>query len=109
MRRRTKREGSEPRLLASSLDQVALSLGAPSPKTLAAIFGSWPEMVGEIIAAHAQPRRLEAGTLIIDVDDPAWATELRFRETDLVTRAAAVAGEGEVRRIRVTVRDDGSG
>jgi Dna[CI] antecedent, DciA len=37
------------------------------------------------------------------VDDPIWATQLRFLEADLLGRLAAVAGE-EIERIHVVVR-----
>jgi hypothetical protein len=40
----------------------------------------------------------------VAVDDPAWATQLRWLEADLVTRLGEVLGEGEVARIEVRVQ-----
>jgi len=42
--------------------------------------------------------------LVVDVDQPGWATQLRYLETDLLARLAAVAGPGAVRSIEVRVR-----
>jgi predicted nucleic acid-binding Zn ribbon protein len=95
--------GPGPRRLGRSLDELASSLGAPPARTLAAVFGAWSEIVGEAVAAHARPGRLRDRTLLVHVDDPIWATQLRFLEADLLGRLAAVAGE-EIERIHVVVR-----
>jgi predicted nucleic acid-binding Zn ribbon protein len=92
-------EKPEPRAVGDSLDRVASSLGlAP------ALLTRWPEFVGESVAEHARPRSLRDGTLVVAVDDPAWATQLRWLEADLVARLADVIGPGKVQRIEVRVR-----
>jgi predicted nucleic acid-binding Zn ribbon protein len=42
--------------------------------------------------------------LVVGVDDPAWATQLRFLESELLERLAAEFGPGEVTSIEVRVR-----
>jgi predicted nucleic acid-binding Zn ribbon protein len=85
--------------VGDSLDRVARSLGlAP------ALLTRWPELVGEGVAEHTRPRSLRDGTLVVAVDDPAWATQLRWLEADLVTRLGDVLGPGKVQRIEVRVR-----
>jgi predicted nucleic acid-binding Zn ribbon protein len=92
-------EVPEPRAVGDSLDRVASSLGlAP------ALLSRWPELVGEGLAERTRPRSLRDGTLVVAVDDPAWATQLRWLEADLVTRLADVLGPGRVQRIEVRVR-----
>jgi predicted nucleic acid-binding Zn ribbon protein len=95
--------GSEPKPVGDSLDRVASSLGVPRASTLSRVFASWPELVGEAVAAHARPRSLRAGTLVVAVDEPAWATQLRWLEADLVGRLTEVLGEGQIDRIDVRV------
>jgi predicted nucleic acid-binding Zn ribbon protein len=46
--------------------------------------------------------RLEDGVLLVDVDDPAWATQLRFLGDDVRRRLAEVTGV-QVERIDVRV------
>ena len=93
-----------PRRLEDSLDRITRSLGGPPAGALATIFSKWPEIVGAAIAAHAEPLSLVRGTLAIGVDQPGWATQLTYREADLLRRIAEVAGAGAVQRVRVTVR-----
>jgi predicted nucleic acid-binding Zn ribbon protein len=94
----------EPRTVGTSLDRVAASLGVPRASTLSSVFASWPELVGESVAAHARPRSLRDGTLVVTVDEPAWATQLRWLEGELLTRLADVLGPDEVDRIEVRVQ-----
>jgi len=68
------------------------------------VFGYWADVVGEQIAAHARPVSLRDGTLVVAVDQPGWATQLRFLEADLVKRLSEVAGDGVVARVEVRVR-----
>jgi predicted nucleic acid-binding Zn ribbon protein len=92
-------EVPEPRSVGESLGRVASSLGlAPTLLT------RWPELVGEGLAEHTRPRSLRAGTLVVLVDDPAWATQLRWLEADLVARLGELLGTDQVQRIEVRVR-----
>ena len=56
------------------------------------VFGRWAEAVGDAVAAHVKPIKLDGTKLIVEVDDPAWATQLRFLETTLKQRLLEVAG-----------------
>jgi hypothetical protein len=47
---------------------------------------------------------LDDGRLVVEVDEPGWATQLRYLESELLARLAAVAGAGAVRSIDVRVR-----
>jgi predicted nucleic acid-binding Zn ribbon protein len=94
----------EPVPLADSLDAVVRSLRGPGARAVAGVFAGWDEAVGPQIAAHAQPVSLDDGRLVIHVDEPAWATQLRYLEADLRERLAAVSGGYEVRSIEVRVR-----
>ena len=95
---------SEPRSLRDSVDDVVRSLRGTSARSLAGVFGRWEEAVGPQIAAHARPASLTDGRLVIDVDHPTWATQLRFLESDLLGRLRDVAGADEVTSIELRVR-----
>lgn len=94
----------DPRRLEESLDRISASLGAPAASTLATIFDRWEDIVGPAVATHARPLSLLRGTLVIAVDQPGWATQLTYLDTDLRRRIDDVVGPGAVRRTRVTVR-----
>jgi predicted nucleic acid-binding Zn ribbon protein len=93
-----------PRPVNDSLDSLARRLGAPRASSVEAVFARWEEVVGESVASHAQPRSLRRGTLVVAVDDPAWASELRSLIPAILERCAALAGADTVRKIDVRVR-----
>jgi predicted nucleic acid-binding Zn ribbon protein len=93
-----------PSRVGESLDRVVRSLGGPPAGTLVAVFGGWTDVVGERLAAHARPVSLARGTLVVEVDDGGWATQLRFLESDLKRRLAEAAGGVEIDRVEVRVR-----
>jgi predicted nucleic acid-binding Zn ribbon protein len=93
----------DPRPVADSLDRVTRSMGAPRAQLLAAVFAHWEQLVGPDIAAHAQPRSLRHGVLIVAADQPAWATQLRYMATDLLARIRSETDAEEITEIQVTV------
>lgn len=99
----------EPLSLGDSLRKVMGSLrpdNSPLQSTsiasIGGVFNRWEEAVGGPVAAHVQPLKLEGTTLVVEVDDPAWATQMRFLESTLRTRLADVAG-ATIDRIEVRV------
>jgi predicted nucleic acid-binding Zn ribbon protein len=86
-----------------SLEGMARRLGAPTASALGAVFRQWEEAVGATVAAHARPVSLADGVLVVAVDQPGWATQLRYLSADLLGRLADVAGEGVVGRIDIRV------
>jgi predicted nucleic acid-binding Zn ribbon protein len=96
---------SKPRPVRESLEHLARRLGAPTASALGAVFSQWDEAVGPSVAAHARPVSLTDGVLVVVVDQPGWATQLRYLSTDLLQRLADVAGEGVVGRIEIRVEN----
>ncbi|NBS30675.1 MAG: DUF721 domain-containing protein [Actinobacteria bacterium] len=88
--------------LSASLDSVVRSLRGPSRAEVGGIFGRWEEAVGEYVARHARPSRFEDGVLLIDVDEPAWVTEIEFRTEEISSRLREMA-QVEVAKIEVRV------
>ncbi len=75
---------------------------APSARQLGGVFGRWEETVGSAVAAHVRPLRLDGDVLVVEVDDPGWATQLRLLETTMRDRLTEVVGL-TVSRIEVRV------
>ena len=98
--------------ISDSLNSVIRSLRNDSSDTassgqtasqLGGVFGRWAEAVGDAVAAHVKPIKLDGTKLIVEVDDPAWATQLRFLETALKQRLLEVAG-ATVETVEVRVK-----
>ena len=96
-------EGRDPRPVGDSLPDLAERLGATSPTVLAAVFTRWEEIVGASIAANAWPVSLSRGVLVIGVEHPGWASQLRFMTADIVARVAMVSGAEAINRVEIKV------
>jgi predicted nucleic acid-binding Zn ribbon protein len=85
------------------LPRFARRLGGTTPAVLSAVFTRWEEIVGAPVAAHAWPVSVRQGVLVIGVEHPGWATELRFMTADIAARVAAVSGIEAVERVEIKV------
>jgi predicted nucleic acid-binding Zn ribbon protein len=90
--------------LAASVDEVVRALKGPSAKAVAGVFAGWDDLVGPTVAAHARPVSLADGRLVVEVDEPGWATQLRYLEATLRERLATAIGGAEITAIDVRVR-----
>lgn len=70
--------------VGDALVTVSRRLGLAPPTQLRAVFAQWEQAVGASIAAHCRPIGLREGVLTVEVDEPGWATEIRFLHDDLV-------------------------
>jgi predicted nucleic acid-binding Zn ribbon protein len=93
----------DPRKLSEILDRVTRRLGGPSSGTTSTVFTGWEALVGPDIAGHARPLSLHDGVLVLAVDQPAWATQLRYMTAELLTRIADATAGAEVTEIQLRV------
>lgn len=93
----------DPIPISNSLDGVVRSLRGPSRVAVGGLFGRWDEAVGGQVAAHVKPVKLDEGVLVVEVDDPAWATQVKFLAPTITQRLFEVAA---VRVERIEVRVD---
>ncbi len=71
-------------LLTEQLDLLLRRLGSESTLVVAGVFDDWHQLVGDAVAKHVTPIKLEAGRLLVEVDEPAWATQMRFLESEII-------------------------
>ena len=98
------RRDSEPRPVGSSLEALSRKLGMQGAQGLGKLFSGWPEIVGAAMAEHVQPVRIDRTALVVTVDHPAWATQVRRLGDTLLDRAAAHAGVERPERLEVRVK-----
>ncbi len=90
--------------MREALERVGAELGIPSSGAYAAIVAAWESTVGETLARHARISGFRDGVLTVEVDSPAWATELKFREREIARRVSDVAPDSPVARVAIRVR-----
>ena len=79
--------------LSESLDRVIRGLRGSDRRQVGGVFGRWEEIVGEHVANHVQPVRLESGVLVVEVTEPAWATQFEFLSGGVIERLREMVGD----------------
>jgi predicted nucleic acid-binding Zn ribbon protein len=95
-------DSRDPQPLGKAARDVAKTHGWASRVAQGTVFGQWPSVVGEQIAAHAVPIALRDGVLSITAESTAWATQLRMVQAQLLAKIAAAVGDGVVTSMRIT-------
>jgi predicted nucleic acid-binding Zn ribbon protein len=93
-----------PRPVGASLETVAGGLGLPGSVGFGRLFARWGDIVGPTMAAHVEPVRLESDGLVVRVDHPAWATQVRHLSDSILDRVAEVAQVERPGRLEVRIR-----
>jgi predicted nucleic acid-binding Zn ribbon protein len=91
----------EPVPISRSLDSIMKSLRGTDRLQIGGVFGRWEDAVGPTVSAHVRPVRLDDGVLVVEADEPGWATQVKFLSGDIIGRLAEVA---DVRIERIEVR-----
>ena len=95
--------GKPPRALNEVLGKVLRRMRVSDQSSAIGLFSGWRQIVGDSIADHVAPKRLEKRVLVVEVDDPAWATQLKFLESQLIATLRDSVGD-EVESLEIRVR-----
>jgi len=98
---------SQPKSISEALDHLLGTMRAPSSDVLSAVFGRWEDIVGPDLAAHCRPTAIDGDVVVVAVDDPAWAAELRWLHSEVVARVAEITETTRITDIRVRVDSRG--
>lgn len=89
-------DGPGPQPIGRALDAVMRGLGAPEASGVHLVFDRWAEVVGDGLAARTRPLKIDGGRLVLEVDEPAIATHVRFLQAELLARLEQLLGPGRV-------------
>ena len=96
------RSGRDPELIGSAIDKLVIEQGWQRDNAVATLTNSWAEIVGSDVAAHCVPKEFNEGTLKIEAESTAWATQLKLLNNTIVAKIAAAIGDGIVRKIVIS-------
>lgn len=91
----------DPQLFGVMLERLMKQRGWQKPAAEAKVFGAWEKVVGEDIAKHSRPIKLDAGVLTVEAESTAWATQLRMLTGKLIKSIAAEVGHNVVIRLNI--------
>lgn len=99
----TDRPARPPQALSNVLGRVLRGMRMSDEQSAVGLFANWRDIVGEAVADHVTPVRLEKRELTVEVRDQAWATQLKFLESQLLSTLREHVGD-EVDSLRIKVR-----
>lgn len=85
------------------LDRVVRGMGAPGTDAVELVFNRWADVVGSVLAKQTRPVALDAGRLVLEADDPAVVSHVRWLERQLLERLDGLLGAGRVTEVDVRV------
>lgn len=91
--------------IGASVDSYLSRHGLRPVGVLAIVQQWWPKVVGELICAHCEPVAIREKTLMVIVDHPAWATEMRLHAHRVLQDLEIHVGTGVLSDINVRVRE----
>ena len=91
----------DPQLFGAVLERIMKQRGWQKPAAEATVFGAWEKVVGQDIAKHSRPIKLDAGVLTVEAESTAWATQLRLLAATLLKSIAAEVGHNVVTRLNI--------
>lgn len=97
----------EPQGMRELLERFMSSAGMAPRMEFARLAASWPEAVGDLIAAHSEPISLERGVLTVRADSAVWASELKLLGNQVAAAAGRFLGGETVTGLSVRVGNDG--
>ena len=92
--------GRDPDTLGDVLGGLTRSMGWTTPLAQSELVAAWRDIAGADTAEHSTPVSIEEGTLTVQCDSTAWATQLRIMRVEITTRIANGYPEAGVQSIR---------
>lgn len=93
----------DPVPITRSLDNIMKSLRGTDRLQVGGLFSKWDDAVGAQISAHVKPIKLDKGTLLVEADEAAWATQVKFLSDTIISRLHEVA-RVDIDRVEVRVK-----
>lgn len=96
-------DGGEAVPIRAAVDRLLQVRGLEQTAVLADVTAVWDEVAGPEAAPHVSPRTLRDGELVVEVDHPAWATQVQLSSAQLLARLADKLGSSAPTRLSVRV------
>lgn len=79
----------------TGLEALSARLGTGPTDSLSSVLGAWNDLVGEQVASHATPAAIRKSTLVVQVDESRWATQLKWMSQQILDKVnSKIPGAG---------------
>lgn len=93
----------DPIPIRDAVNAVGRELGLPPSDKLGRVSAAWITVAGTTLAAHSRVQSVRDGEAVIEVDNPAWATQIRYLAKDLVEGLDEALGARVITALQVVV------
>jgi len=102
--------GDQPAMpIGEATRRLLRARGLGATMTLSDVLAVWVDIVGEPVADHVRPAAIHAGTLTVEVDEPAWATQIQFLSGTILQGLSERLGDRAPAGLHVRVGRPGRG
>jgi predicted nucleic acid-binding Zn ribbon protein len=91
----------DPQRLGAEIGRVVDERGWREDAQVARVLACWADLVGDDLASHCQPERVQNGELVLVAESTAWATQLRLLSSALLAKLATEFGPSLITSIRI--------
>jgi len=94
---------NSPRPLRQGLERLLDGLGTQEIDAVTTLVERWPEVVGPELASLVRAVAVRGSELVVRVEDPAWASQIAWLESQLLERIADLVGPGRITAVKARV------
>jgi len=94
-----RRSGGEPEPISRIINDVLATGKLGDSRQVAELWGEWGKIVGDDIAEHCFPEKINGDRLYINVDSPVWCQQLDLLKEELKEKIAEKLENCEINRI----------
>jgi len=91
--------GRDPLALGDVVASLTSNLGWNDFLVESDVLASWPEIVGPDVALHSRPVNVTDGSLIVECESTAWATQLRMMASLTLTKIVELYPEAGINQV----------
>ncbi|MEA2682026.1 MAG: hypothetical protein QOK05_354 [Chloroflexota bacterium] len=99
-RRRMPKEDNGPQAIGELIMPMLARLGLKTRARHLQVMGAWAGVVGDAVAAGANPVHYDRGRLTVDTDSPALGHQLQMQQQLIIDKLNAAIGDNVVTSIR---------
>jgi predicted nucleic acid-binding Zn ribbon protein len=86
--------------LKGALDKILKEYKLSKDLEAYRVFTDWGSLVGDRLAGHAKPVRINDGILYIEVDDPLWLVQIKYMKGIILQKIDSGIKKGALKDLR---------
>ena len=95
---------NDPEALKKVIEKLLKNLGAPDTNTITNLIEKWPEIVGLEFAKYVTVVAVRESQLVVQVEDPSWASQIAWLENTLLEKISGLFGENQIISIKAQIK-----